>query len=292
VAAVLAGRREWRALVDQFLLPGLLVAFVFLAIPLSHAAGAQFYVGAPALGDTLEAMVLTSLDYGTSGSRWLRESSLRLAPAALGACVLLAAWLLWRRRRASLAPEERFFALCVGIMAGTIALAVVLHRLAGLPYPVHRTGLYLIPLAGLIGFALLRLAARNRWTAIAVMPAGIVFFSLCVVQFALHWNSHFYLEWFYDARTRDLVGMIERRHAGGGATSVKVTWPLGQTVEFYKRVRRLDWLEIKHRQIDPGPAEYYILTFDDLAFAAKLEILERDEFAQVVLAQAKGPQVP
>jgi hypothetical protein len=236
-------------------------------------------------------MVLSSLDYGAPGPHWLRESILRLAPAALGACVLLVAWLLYRRR-ASLAPEERFFALCVGTLAGSLALVAVLHRLSGLPYPAHRTGLYLIPLAGLTGFALLRLAARARSTARTVLPAGIVFFSLCVVQFALRWNSHSYLDWRYDARTRDLVGTIERRHAGGRATSVMATWPLGQTVEFYKRVRRLDWLAVKHRQFDPGPAEYYILTFDDLALAGKLEVLERDEFAQVVLARATGPRVP
>jgi hypothetical protein len=285
--------------VDQFLLPGLLVACVFLAIPLSRVDGSQFYVGASSLTDTLEGVVVTGLYHDVPGQPdpdsnprpfryFLRRSALRFAPAALTLCTLFLAFLLWRRR-ASLSPEQRFFVLCAGTLAGSIALAAAVHKLSALPYPANRTGLYLIPLAGLSSFALLRLAARNRWTALTLLPAGIVFFSLCVVQFALQWNTRFYLEWFYDVRTRDLVGMIERRHAGGGATSVMATWPLGQTVEFYKKVRRLDWLEVKHRQINQGPAEYYILTFDDLAPAGNLEVLERDEFAQVVLARAKGP---
>lgn len=287
VAVVLAARREWRVLADQFMLPGLVVAFVVLAIPLSRATGCNFYVGAPGLGETLESLVLSSLEYGGAPVLpWLRGFSLRLAPAALGGCVLLGAWLVWRRRRA-FAPEERFFLLCVGPLAGSVALTAALHKLWSLPYPVYRTGLYLIALSCLTGFALLRLAARRRATALTVLPAGIVFFSLCVVQFALRWNSRFYLDWFYDARTRDLVGMIERRHTAGGGATVAVTWPLGQTVEFYQRVRRLDWLQVKHRQLDPGPADYYILTFDDPAPAGKLEVLLRDEFSGVILLRAR-----
>jgi hypothetical protein len=294
--AVLVRRREWGALADQFLLPGFLAAFLLLAIPLSHARSGHFYVGAQSLTGTLEGMLVPSLYHSSPRwsepeqplRYWLFRSSLRLVPAALALSVLVLGWLGWRRRRAPWSPDERFFALCAGALLGSVLLVVAAHLGLGVPYPERRTGLYLIPLFCLTSFALMRLAAGNRWTARALVPAGAVFFCLCAIQFARQWNTRYYMEWLFDSRTKEIVRMIDGlRDRSRAGVSVSVTWPVATTVDFYRRTRHPEWLDVKHRHVDKGPADYYILTGDDLQLAEKLEVVFRDDFAGVVLARAR-----
>ncbi|MEK7753337.1 MAG: glycosyltransferase family 39 protein [Acidobacteriota bacterium] len=298
--AVLVRRREWGALADQFLLPGFLAAFILLAIPLSHARGGHFYIGTQSLAQALDGVVRPSLYHDSSSlpepeqplRHWLYRSSLRLVPAVLALCVPVLGWLGWRRRRAPWPAEQRLFALCAGTLAGSILLVVAAHARLGLPYPEGRTGLYLIPLFCLTAFALMRMAARNRWAARTLVPAAAVFFSLCAIQFARQWNTKYYLEWRFDSRTKEIVRMIDGlRDRSRASVSVSVTWPVAATVDFYRRTRQLEWLDLKHRHVDKTPAEYYILTGEDLQLAEKLEVVFRDDFAEVVLARATAPPV-
>lgn len=298
--AVLVRRRQWSALADQFLLPGFLAAFLLLAIPLSHARSAHFYIGAQSLAQALDGVVTPSLYYNSPGwlepeqplRHWLYRSTLRLVPAVLALCVLVLGWLGWRRRRAPWSPEQRLFALCAGALLGSILLVIAAHARLGLPYPERRTGLYLIPLFCLTSFALMKLAAGNRWAARTLVPAGAVFFSLCAIQFARQWNTKYYEEWLFDSRTKEIVRMLDGlRDRSRASVSVSVTWPVATTVDFYRRTRQLEWLDLKYRHVDKGPAEYYILAADDLQLAEKLEVVFRDDFAGVVLARATAPPV-
>ena len=298
--AVLVRRRQWSALADQFLLPGFLAAFLLLAISLSHARSMNFYVGTQSLAQALDGVVRPSLYHDSPGwpepdqplRHWLYRSNLRLVPAVLALCVPVLGWLGWRRHRAPWSPEQRFFALCTGTLAGSILLLIAAHARLGLPYPERRTGLYLIPLFCLTSFALMKLAAGNCWAARTLVPAGAVFFSLCAIQFARQWNTKYYEEWLFDSRTKEIVRMLDGlRDRSRANVSVSVTWPVAATVDFYRRTRQLAWLDLKYRHVDKGPAEYYILVADDLQLAEKLEVVFRDDFAGVVLARAIAPPV-
>jgi len=300
VAAMLARRREWRTLVDGFLLPGFLLAFLLLAIPLSRAERGSFYVGSPTLAGTVDSLVVMSL-YHSSPSQsdpepailplrlWLRITTLRLAPAVPAISALALALLLFRRR-GLWSPEQRFAALTAATFVGSLLLAATAHIGLGFPYPIGRTGLYLIPLFSLACFGLLRLTARNRWAARILLPAGAAFFSLCVFQFARQWNATYYLEWLYDADTKQIIHLIDGlRDRTRSSVSVSATWPVVVTVDFYRRSQHLEWLDLKQRQINKDPAEFYVLAADELDLAKQFDVVFRDDFAGVVLARATAP---
>ena len=69
------------------------------------------------------------------------------------------------------------------------------------------------------------------------------------------------------------------------------TWPVASTVEFYRRTLRLDWLEIKGRHVDKSEADYYILALEERTLADKLQVLFRDDAAEVLLARPMVPPV-
>ncbi len=292
-AGWLARNRRWRALVDEFLLPGLLAAFLLLAIPLSYAEPSRFYVGAPALKGTLDSLVDSSLAHSHPGPvspdepvsllrNWLRIVTLPLAPVVLGASAAVLAWLLWRR--APWTGERRFFALCAGTLLGSLVLLMAAHHFAGLLYPERRTGLYLIPLFWLVLFALIRLVPGRAPQALAAL-----IFSFYAFQFARQWNTKYYLEWLYDARTKEIVRRIdEKRDRARPAVTVSATWPVATTVDFYRRSRRLDWLQLQPQTAKSQPTDFRVLALDDRGHAASLEILLRDDFAGVVLARRRG----
>lgn len=292
-AGWLARGRQWRALVDEFLLPGLLAAFLLLAIPLSYAESSRFYVGAPALKGTLDSLVDASLSHSHPGPvspdepvsllrNWLRIATLPLAPVLLGASAAALAWLLWRR--APWTGEQRLFALCAGTLLGSLALLIAAHHFAGLLYPERRTGLYLIPLFWLVLFGLIRLVPGRAAQALAAL-----LFSLYAIQFARQWNTRYYLEWLYDARTKEIVRRIdEKRDRSRPTVTVSATWPVAATVDFYRRSRRLDWLQLLPRTAKPQPADFHVFTVDDRERTTGLEILLRDDFAGVVLVRRPG----
>jgi MFS family permease len=297
VAAVAAGwlarSRRWRALVDSFLLPGLLAAFLLLAIPLSYSEPSRFYVGSPSLKGTLDSMVDPSLSHSHPGPvspdepvsllrNWLRIVTIPFAPIVLAASAACLAWLLWRR--GPWTAERRLFALCASALLGSLALLMAAHHFAGLLYPERRTGLYLIPLFWFVVFALVRLVPGRAPQALAALA-----FSLYAIQFARQWNTKYYLEWLYDARTKEIVRLIdEKRDRSRPTATVSATWPVAATVDFYRRSRRLDWLQLQPRTGKPQPADFQILALDDRERAGNLEILLRDDFAGVVLARRRG----
>ncbi len=290
-AAALVWNGRWRAMLDEFLLPGLLAAFLLLAIPLSYAPVSRFYVGAQTLKGSLDTLVDASLSHSHPGPvgpevpvsllrNWLRIVTIPLAPCALALAATVLLWLLWRCR-GPWSAERRIFALCVGALLGSLALLAAAHRFAGLLYPERRTGLYLIPLFFLVLFALVRLAPGRLPQVVAAL-----FFSLYVAQFARQWNTRYYLEWLYDARTREIVRLVEEEHSRSkAAVTVSATWPVAATVDFYRRSRNLDWLHLQRHTSNSGPADFYVLALDDRKNMGDLRVVLRDDFSEVVLAR-------
>lgn len=300
--AILACDRRVSEAIDCFVVPGIVTSFVIVILPLTKAHRDSFYVGQPSLGDTLRSLLAPSLFHLPVDQRvlaflppygfWFPLFTYVLVPlvltaTALACCVFLYQWV---RRKAftRLEPEARFLLLGGGALLVSIGLLVVLNRAFHVLYPYERTGLYLVPLFVLTALAL-PLVLRERRVAFlaAGLPVWLVSL-LCLVQFGAQFQTTHYSEWYFDASTKKIVGLIRERQAKQPLAKVRVgvTWMIEPSMNFYRRMYKLDWLEPLTRNGADGEFDYYVLLAEDAPLIAKrgLSVLYSDSLSGASLA--------
>ena len=250
-----------RSFWEQFVVPATLVSFVLVIAPLSKATPGNFYFGALRLGDTLDSLV--DLSFPSALHSAARVAVLLL----LGAC---AVQVVFRRR-------ESFFPAA---LLACIALAVCAHRLAGVPYPLTRTALYFVPLAILSAATVLR--RPLAWPGAAIG-------TLCLLAFTMQTSTQYYAEWRFDAGTRRIVELIRAR-AGNAPLTIRASWPLEPSLNFYRALYRLNWQPVDRGPLD-RPGDFVILIPEDRDWLARLHLrpLYEDAVSGEVLASLNAP---
>ncbi len=304
LAALLTDRRavgkRWRMAVECFIIPGLVIAFVILVMPLVHARREHFYVGHPLLRESLRALAGLSLFphpkpwAPSADTPWVR-AQLQLVqwffvPALLA--LIAGVWLaaVWRavvrRGAGELAIALRLHLFAGGALLGALGLLVLARRLFGLPYPHGRTGLYLIVLATLCALTVWRLSDGQRfarWIAISAWAVSLA--GIC--QYLLFLQTRHYTEWRYDASTKRVAAILRTR--GPAVTPpvrVAASPFLEPSLNFYRKLWRLEWMAPISRQGADQDAAFYVLLSQDHALIARrrLEVLFRDPLSSAVLA--------
>lgn len=115
-------RRKWTRLPD-LAVPGAALALLITAIPLSRAEGSNFYYGAPNLLESLRSL------FGIPHQDFISYALIAAVPITLAAALYLS------RRDEALRFLTYSATLCI--------LATAALHLAGLPYPLGRTGTYI-----------------------------------------------------------------------------------------------------------------------------------------------------
>lgn len=228
-----AARGAWRRLPD-LAVPGAAVAVVVTIIPLSRASGTSFYYGADNLLNSLDSL------FGLTGFDGLSAGLMIAAPA-----VLLAA--LWFGRRDE---TLRFFAWSLTLCL----LAVAAMRIAGMPYPLGRTGAYIVALWIL---CLLQLASLSsvHWTWAAVLAP--------VAAFLFVAPAGYYRPWQYDAGNR---AVMERIAASGAASpAIAASNTLMQGLEFYRRKPAFNSWPVLTEYKEGAQSQFVILRTDESA---------------------------
>jgi hypothetical protein len=273
---------------DRFLVPGVVIAFVFLVVPIAHAQKDLFYAGTRDLAASVESVISIAWkhhdDQGislTGALPWLQRWARIVLPG-----ILLAATAMCFRVKGS-TPWGALLFLATTSLIGSVALVIAAHRLFGLLYPERRTGLYWIPLSILICLLLF----HSLWTGRYRLAAApfLAMSLLCLAQFISQLCVRHYGEWPIDTANRALAQAIRRHHASWSKAPIRVgvaSWSLEAGLNFYRRMYRLDWmLPLDRLPIDDRCDYYVAFPFD----AAKLEqfpvrIVYEDPITHAVVA--------
>lgn len=236
----LAMRKSLRPLLAAAALAALICA-VILALPMRHANRDNFYAGTSTVTEAFLSLTAQSIPEAGRPDRLWTAAALLLLIAAMAAY----------RPKTPQALPAHIFLICLGALYAA-------HRLIGLPLPLNRTGLYLIPLftlavAGAIELLPQSLFARGLKTATGAIAVIILFY------YAKSFRLDRYAVWPESAAPKQAVNTIRRRVAQQNlARPVRVAatnW-LYPALEFYARTEP-GWFV--SRVVDRGciPYDYY-----------------------------------
>ncbi len=296
-------RRQFDVAADWFIVPGISIAFLTVALPLTKARMEHFYFGARGLSETMRSLIGASLWHHEDAWLGPRHQQLvgvlssvlenLLVPIALVltavACLLAVVNWFRRGRFGELASTDHFLFLAGGSMLLALALAVTAHKTFGVLYPIARTGLYLIPLFVLVALALWKRIESRRVLSRTIAVPFAALAVLCIFQFAIQFQTNHYAYWRYDAGTKRIVNLIRERHGARPAPNVRIglSWELEPSINFYRRMYRLDWMAPGTRAGPKGQYDYYVLLAGetDLVKEMGLAVLYTDPVSGAVLAQ-------
>ena len=260
---------------------GLLLAGTILAVPLSHAKRGQFTFGAETLDQTVRSLVDTSLRHhhttyplDTDGALFeavCRALSYLWIPTLC--IVALAAGILTLRSLrtdflARSSPPQVFLLLIAGTLSVTFGLLIVGHDVLAIPYPLERTGLYLIALFVLFAGAVARtIETRTRLHRVAIGVLTIALL-LAVGQFAIQFNTNHYNTFRYDAGSKRTFEQLARCESQGQESNPPLRvaaepWLLAPSLNYYRDVRHATWIAPVEEIWDPTQLEDEVFVVKD-----------------------------
>ena len=245
-------------------LPAATVFAVICGAPLLHAKTSDFYVGAPALIDT--AVELADVSFHHGARDWLPLALPALAVATGGAVAAI-----WKG-----APLCRFFGTTLAIVFVEIVAA---HLVRGIPYPVPRTGLYLVVLITLV----LATGAAELGQRVFLVPLLAL-----IGAYGAQLEGTYFYEWRYDAATKSMFDTASGRSPHG---RICADWIYEPSLNFYRTLRHTGTLEPIARNVDDrcdfvliNDREYFVGLRHDLLFSRnRLKEIRRDPFTGSVL---------
>jgi 4-amino-4-deoxy-L-arabinose transferase-like glycosyltransferase len=245
------GNPRWRAIALTGA-PFLIVCWIFLSGPLSHARRENFYAGESSLYRSIRSLV----QYSFSHNGNLAETPITILAVA---GTIIAALLIVAAARSHL----RELRLVGYTLAATVAVLVLTHYTLGIPYPADRTALYAVPLLTIAG---MMAAARHRWAA----PVAIVVAAGYLLQF----ETSYYALWRDEEGARRAMELARADHASHPSRStVGLTWRLEPPVNFYRVMFGLTWMPPATRAGADGIYDYYLVTKDDAGMIPKYPLL-------------------
>jgi uncharacterized membrane protein len=289
-------RGAWDRLLNHLLIPGVVVTFLILVLPLAHAERYHFYLGEKTLwrsilsissASLLQGMHwMPSLVRGWDEARWTLADHAPWAAAALMlASILAGIHVVLRARRNG---GERLGFATISISWGALLTLIAGHSAWNLPYPYARTGIYWIPLLTLLA---LWLYARYA-THMAARIAGCAVACVCLLLYALQIHPTYYPSFRADAGTKQFVEVLRQMENGTRKIRLGVNWQLETGFNFYRYKYGLDWMAPVESGSLQRPADYYVLLRDDMPLIEKLnlQVILRHPDSEAVLAKPARAQ--
>jgi hypothetical protein len=286
-------------------LPGIFVALLICGYPLGHSRRSDFVLGAHSLREMRQSLVQSSL-YQLAprfrGSGWYKAVDFirpRLPPLLLilGLCRIVAAgldgsWLQDARAR----WLGRFAATLAAVAALSLTISWLAFHFYGLPLPLGRTGIYLVPLCTLLGGVVAAAPARSvasRWlgrSLTAVFTCVALYFVLCL-------RLSYFREYEWNADVKDVYSVMARLNHTYGVSDVAVTGLYASALNFYRVSSQRETFakfELETPELSAGRSIYVMdgVFWRKFIDREKLAIVYRGKFSDVVVAVRPDGPIP
>jgi hypothetical protein len=292
-AAVLLDKASWRgrgAVLAKIAAPAAIVFAALWIGALRTAISASFGIGYSTIRESLYSLVFPST---TDRSGLFQIEHRGAATLEILVILLILAFIAVTSVRDLLGHRKPVRSLIpAATLMITIAGLLAAHLLFRVPYPVDRTGVYLVVLFGVAwaiaadGFAE---GFASRW----VWRVNLLLATLAILQFAAQFETQYFLLWRFDARTKTVAQLLRDSCEGKpeGSVTVSAMWLHQPALEFYRRELPIKALQpVTYR--DPpllSGFDFYVLNEShpmDLE-KAKLHVLFSDAGSEIVLAQGQ-----
>ncbi len=159
------------------------------------------------------------------------------------------------------------------------------HYVLKINYPVDRTGLPFVVLAG-IACAIAAGEFKNSW----LTGINVVFALALLAQFLTQFQTSNFPMWRYDRSTKQITQRLaDECREKAGSVRVSATWYQQPALEFYRIYKHFAALQPVERRTDTRLSgfDYYVLNAPDTQApeARHMEVLFSDPVAGVILAR-------
>jgi hypothetical protein len=265
-----------------------LVAVPPLANQMVHARRGDYYIGAESIPLWFASLIYASARHLEPSIRTLSELTTGELLSVAGLAAVLFVVVGFAISRTTQWPDrtrEDPLIWLVLVMVGMAAVALGVHFFLRLRYPQGRTALYWIPfitLAAMVAFDSTRKNLVLRLTGWMVIT-----FVLAIYVVGIQVRS--YADWDFDASDDAMIGRIVADHAGRSQrVTVGGSWQLEPSINFYRVIRKLDWMMPMTRHTPSPGDDYYVFLNRDRIFVDRLglRILFADPRTGTTLAVA------
>jgi hypothetical protein len=234
VVFVFTSRR--RAMIFEYVAPGVLTCALIVLLPLLHVKQEHFYFGASGLAQMLVSIMEVSLDRRSWGTPVL------IAGLALGLSALVAAASALRSKN----RPARMLSLTLFL---SLLLTIAVHLVWRTPYPYLRTTIWLIFLVTAAA-----LPAVREWPK-AVIGVALVTGVLYLTQY----DPRYVQEWRFTASVKRYMQIIRQREAASQRSFlVSGAFEFRYPLEYYRIRMRLHAMREVPFDSPADNADYYL----------------------------------
>jgi len=192
---------------------------------------------------------------------------LNVVAIACAIAVPLAIVFLFATRRRKLVMDWHLVLLATLLI--TCGLSVLQHLVMGTAYLQERFALFLWPLIVLALISAVDIVSVSKKGYVAARLCSLLAVGFAVVHLCISANLSYSLNWRYDADTPQMLKDLENisRRDGRSKSVCGVVWYFEPTVNFYRQLYGLTWLQPVDRSWPDKDYDYHYITgadFDNL----------------------------
>ena len=252
--------------------------------PFRTATRANFYAGEHSLPTSLFTLIITSIRASQrAGLFGTTKAALFIGSWIVPAIALF--WIvIWAREWKKGAVSGKLKVPLA--LALTVSSLLAAHFLFKVNYPTDRTGLYLVPLAG-ITWAITADILRNR----SLRAVNLVVACVLLIQFATQIQFRSFEVWSFNSAIKEIAQQLrqETRERPAQSVSLSTNFIHQPPLEFYRIYYKIAALKPVERKLhaDVTGHDFYVLTGPEKGAtkAAGLTVLFSDPVSDVVLAR-------